>query len=91
MEILKTLKEQCVDKLTETKGEALQIGCNISSGQQMSYILQSHAHSYLGSAYITSRCEMLERLTISYQGRGRTDLVDVGKSGNDGLNFTGGD
>lgn len=89
MEILKTLKEQCVDRLCETKGEALQIGCNLSSGRQMGYILQSHAHAYLGSSYITSRCEMLERLTISYQGRGRTDLVEVGKSGSNEMEFEG--
>lgn len=80
MEILKGLKEQCVDRLTETHGEPLQIGCNLSSGKQMAYILQSHAHAYLGSTYVNGRCELLERLTISYQGRGRTDLVDVGKS-----------
>lgn len=87
MEILKSLKEQCVDKLTEIRGEPLQIGCNITSGKQMAYILQSHAHTYLGSAYVTSRCETLERLTISYQGKGRSDLVEVGKSGSDDNGF----
>lgn len=89
MEILKTLKEQCVDKLTETHGEALQIGCNLTSGKQMNYIMQSYAHTCLGSEYVKERCEMLERLTISYQGRGRTDLVDVGKSGPNDLGYGG--
>ena len=90
MEILKSLKEQCVEKLTEVRGEELQIACNLTNGKQMKYILESHAHAYLGSDYVKSRCELLERLTISYQGRGRTDLVDVGKSGADDT-FIGGD
>ena len=80
VEILKSLKEQCVDKLTATHGETLQISCNITNGKQMKYIMETHAHAYLGSQYVVARCELLERLTISYQGRGRTDLVDVGKT-----------
>lgn len=80
MDIIKSLKEQVVDRLTEIHGEPLQIGCNLTSGRQIRYIMQSHAHTYLGSAYVCDRCETLERLTISYQGRGRTDLVDVGKT-----------
>lgn len=81
MEILKGLKEQTLDRLSATHGEELNLTANLTSGRQMKYIMQSHAHQYLGSAYVRDRCELLQRLTCSYNGRHRTDLVDVGKSG----------
>ena len=82
-EIWKGLKEQTIDKLSVTGGRELDLTANLTSGKQMRYIMQAHAHQYLGSKYIRDRCELLERLTCSYQGRHRTDLVDVGKSGKD--------
>lgn len=81
MELLKTLKEQCVDKLSFTGGKELDLSANLTSGNQMRAILECHAHSYLGSRYVKDRCELLERLTCSYMGRHRTDVVEIGKSG----------
>lgn len=91
MEILKGLKEQCVDKLSFTGGKELEMTSFLTSGNQVRAILECHAHSYLGSRYVRDRCEVLERLTCSFQGRHRTDLVEIGKSGSNDMMFSGGE
>jgi len=90
VEILKGLKEQTLDRLSVVGGKELDLTANLSSLDQMEVILECHAHAYLGSEYVKDKCELLERLTASYQGRHRQDLVDVGKSGmNPAMGFNG--
>ena len=81
MEILKGLKEQALDKLSVTKGEELDLTANFQSSKQIYAILELHAHECLGSKYVTKRKELFERLTCSYQGTHRTNIVDIGKTG----------
>lgn len=95
MEILKTLKETIVDNLSATEGKALDISANITAPEQLNAIMEAHAHSHLGSAYVIDRIDLLKRLTNSYQGRYRSDLVEIGKGpeytmGNGGGNNIGG-
>lgn len=79
-DILKGLKEISLDKLSVTGGKELDITSCFTSGDQIEFVMEAMAHSYLGSRYITERKELLERLTCSYGGRHRTDVVDIGKS-----------
>ena len=82
MEILKGLKEISLDRLSVISGKELDITSCFTNGDQIDFVMEAMAHSYLGSRYITERKELLERLTCSYQGRHRTDVVDIGKSVN---------
>lgn len=90
MDIIKGLKEQTLDKLSVVAGKELDLTANLTSLDQMEVILECHAHAYLGSEYVKDKCELLERLSASYMGRHRQDVVDVGKSGfNTGMQFSG--
>lgn len=84
MDILKGLKEISLDRLSVTGGKELDITSCFTSGEQIDFVMEAMAHSYLGSRYIRERKELLERLTCSYGGRHRTDVVDIGKSNNYG-------
>lgn len=77
---LQGLRDKIVEKLSATKGEQLEISCNLTSNKQIDLFIEEMALTYLGSEYVTARADMLKRLTCSYQGRGRTDLVDIGKT-----------
>lgn len=81
MEILKGLKEQALDKLSVTGGKELDLTSNFNSSAQIQAILELHAHQCLGSRYVTDRKELLERLTCSFDGTHRTNIVDIGKTG----------
>lgn len=74
------LRDKIVGKLTATSGEELEVSCNLTSNKQMDLFVEEMALTYLGSKYVTARADMLKRLTCSFQGRGRTDLVDIGKT-----------
>lgn len=78
MQIVQTLKEVALDKLCVTSGEALDMTANITDTAQFRAILESHAHSELGSTYVRRRIELLERLTCAYKGRHRSDIVAIG-------------
>lgn len=80
MQVLKTLKETAIDKLSATEGKELDISANLTNPKQMNAILESHAHSHLGSRYVIDRCDLLKRLTNSFDGRFRTDIVTIGQS-----------
>ncbi len=90
MELIKGLKEQTLDKLSVVGGKELDLTANLTSLDQMEVILECRAHSYLGSEYVKDKCELLERLSASYMGRHRQDVVEIGKSGiNNGLQVNG--
>lgn len=72
-----------MEKLCVTEGEALDMTANITDSRQFAAILESHAHSELGSTYVRRRIELLERLTCAYKGRHRSDLVAIGRGYNE--------
>jgi len=74
---IKQTQDICVDKLTVTRGEDLQIMANLTGPGQLSAIMEGHIYSFLGSRYVPHKADMLLRLTVSHQGRGRTDLVTI--------------
>lgn len=81
VDIIKGLKEQSLDRLSVTSGKELDITSCFTNVAQINFVMEAHAHAYLGSRYIKERKELLERLTCSYQGLHRTNIVDIGKSG----------
>lgn len=75
---IKSLKDRCVDALQYTEGKSLQISANLQSSKQFGIITEAFVHSYLGSSYVPMRAEEFLRITMSYQGRMRDDIVAIG-------------
>lgn len=80
MQELKTVKEQAIDHLSVTSGTELDLSCNITSSGQLEIVLESEAHTMLGSKYILARTERMLRLTNGFMARHRSDLVEIAKS-----------
>lgn len=78
MELLQSLRDRIVDKLTETEGEALEISTQITSARQMDLFIESMALEHLGSDYARDRANKMMRLACSWQGRSREDLKQIG-------------
>jgi len=85
MEILRTVKEQAIDHLTVTEGDELDITCNLTSSEQALIVLESEAHSALWSRYIPQCTERMLRLTNSFNGRHRSDLVEIARASKPGM------
>lgn len=77
---LLTQKDRIIERLTPTEGKELDISCNLTSNKQMDVFIEQLGYSVLGSTYIIQRGDLLKRLTCSFQGRNRTDLVEIGKT-----------
>lgn len=80
MQELKTIKEQALDHLSVTKGDELDISCNLTSSSQLMIVLESEAHTILGSQYVRETTERMLRLTNGFQARHRQDIVEIAKS-----------
>lgn len=80
MQELRTVKEQAIDHLSTTDGAELDISCNLTSAQQMQLVLESEAHTMLGSSYYRMTTERMLRLTNSYGARHRSDIVEIAKA-----------
>lgn len=78
--IIETVREAAIRKLTVTGGPELDLAANLTSTAQMEVLLEMHAHYCLGSKYVIEKKELMERLTCAYQGRLRSDLVEVSKT-----------
>lgn len=85
MEILQT-RDTCVDRLSETEGQPLEIMANLRSSQQLSAVMEGYVAAVLGSAYGVNKYQMLLRCTVSWQARGRDDLTAIGKASESGWN-----
>lgn len=82
MEIIKDFQEVCLDKLTVTSGEELEISANITNPKQMDLVMMGNVYGKNGlrSRYFTQQKESMLRLTCSFQGRARSDITEIGKS-----------
>lgn len=80
MQEFRTVKEQAMDHLSVTQGDELDISCNLTSSAQLEIVLESEAHTVLGSQYIRETTERMLRLTCGYMGRHRSDLVEIAKA-----------
>lgn len=75
-----SLRDQIVGRLTRTEGKELDISCNLTSNKQIELFIEEMALTHLGSKYVSKRADLLKRLTCSYQGKLRNDLVEIGKT-----------
>lgn len=82
MEILKDFQEVCLDKLTVTHGKELEISANITSAKQLDLVMMGNVYGQNGlrSRYFETQKDSMLRLTCSFEGRCRTDIVEIGKS-----------
>lgn len=80
MQEFRTVKEQALDHLSVTAGDELDLSCNLTSGHQLEIVLESEAHTMLGSRYIQQVTERMLRLTCGYQARHRQDIVEIAKA-----------
>ena len=79
MEIQQT-KDTIVDNLTSTEGKKLHIMSNIKSTGQAMMLMENFIGASLGSRFAAEEMEFLMQLTVSWQGDGRTDLKEIGKT-----------
>lgn len=66
--------------MSVTEGKELDNTCNLTSASQLKIVLESEAHSILGSSYMDKTTERLLRLTNSYMARHRSDIVEIAKA-----------
>lgn len=82
MQILKGLKESTIDLLVEAGEDSkrLDMLANLTHSSQLEVLMNAHAHAHLGSTYVQDRCDLLKRLTCSWQARNREDIVKIGST-----------
>lgn len=80
MQEIKSIKEQAIDHLSVTTGDELDLSCNITSPSQLRIVMESEAHTILGSNYVRETTERMLRLTCGWQARHRQDIVEIAKS-----------
>ena len=76
---IKQSKDVCIDHLTSTTGEDLEIMANLQNPSQMNVVMQGFIGQGLNSQYRVERTYRLLRATVSWKGRGRDDLRSIGK------------
>lgn len=79
MEIQQT-KDTIVDALTSTEGNDLEIMANLNGSGQIYAVMEGFVAKGLNSKVGAAECELLLRLSISFRGRGREDLKEIGKT-----------
>jgi hypothetical protein len=87
MDFIKDFQEVCLDKITITGGPELEMTANITSPSQFDLMLMGNVYGRHGlrSRYFQEQRNLMLRLTCSYQGRCRSDIVEIGKSQKIGL------
>lgn len=81
-EMIKDFQEVCLDKLSVTEGPDLEMTANITSASQFDLVLMGGVYGDHGlrSQYFRGQQDRCLRLTVSFMGRGRSDIVEIGKS-----------
>lgn len=82
VEFVKDFQEVCLDKITCTHGEGLEMTANLTSSKQFDLVTMGNVYGKHGlrSRYFAEQKDALLRLTCAYQGRCRADIVEIGKS-----------
>lgn len=76
---VKQSKDVCIEKLTSTSGQDLEITSNINHPGQMGVMIEGYVCRALNVAYGVEKYQMLLRLTCAWRGRARDDLTGIGK------------
>mgnify|MGYP003318197658 CR=1 FL=1 len=82
VEYIKELPEICVDNLMAVEGKKLELMANIRHHSMVEMMMESYLYgeSGLNSPFVREYNEMILRLSVGFDGRGRTDVVDIGKA-----------
>lgn len=73
-------RDTCIDKLTSTSGESLEIMANVIHSTQITAVIEGYVSRALGSRFGVEQYQMLLRCSVSWRGRGRDDLTGIGKT-----------
>lgn len=73
-------KDNCIDHLTVTDGQELEIMANLKSTGQIDAVLEGHLSLFFGSDYGVDKFRTLLRTSISWQGKGRDGIEAIGKT-----------
>lgn len=82
---LEQTRDTIVRKLTSTTGADLEIMANLRDRSQISAVMEGLVNKVIGDAVGVAEYEVLLRTSISWQGRGRDDLRDIGKTPDKGF------
>lgn len=87
---IKTAQEKCIEELTQIEGIKLEASANLCNSSQIAMMQEGYIYKKLRSKYVPDKVEYYLRLTLSYQGRLRDDLVRIGTAGNKDAGGNGG-
>ena len=76
---VKQSKDVCIEKLTSTSGQDLEITANITHPAQMGVVMEGYVCRELNVRYGIEKYQMMLRLTDSFKARARDDLTGIGK------------
>lgn len=82
---LEQTRDTIVRKLTSTTGADLEIMANLRDRSQISAVMEGLVNKVIGDTVGVAEYEVLLRTSISWQGRGRDDLRDIGKTPDKGF------
>lgn len=77
---LEQTRDTVVRKLTSTTGADLEIMANLRDRSQISAVMEGLVNKMIGDKVGIEEYETLLKMTISWQGRGRDDLREIGKT-----------
>ena len=82
VELFKEFEEVCVDKITATEGNELQISAYLTDPDQIDLIMEGFLYSEAGlkSKYVPKRNELYLRITKSFDGKLCNDIVKIGQA-----------
>lgn len=78
MDIIKTFREIALERISKTEGKDLEISCNLTTSSQFGLIVESYAHSVLGSTYTSDEKDLYLRITKGYNANYTSDVVKIG-------------
>ncbi len=77
---LQQTKDTCVEHLTTIEGKELEIMANLVSADQIDTVIKGRVCMALGSEFGVEMFLSLLRCSVSWKGRGREGIENIGKT-----------
>ncbi len=77
---LQQTKDSCVEHLTVIEGKELEIMANLVSSDQIDTVMKGRVCMALGSKFGVEMFLSLLRCSVSWRGRGREGIENIGKT-----------
>lgn len=77
VEIVQT-RDACLEHLTVTDGDELEIMANLATSGQIDAVLEGRVTKYLGSRFGPDKSKTLLRCSVGWKGRGRDGVEKIG-------------